>query len=151
MRTLKLDINDIFNTPLLSSINAVTEDMSSDLILENSCKMVCAEFPDVFKEELGCLKDFELDVKFKSDAKPVLCKPRTVPYAMLEDLNMAYKAGIKKGVWGPTTFCEYGTPVVPIKKVLLPGQNKAKIRRCGDYSVTVNPQLENPQTAYATT
>ena len=54
MRTLKLDINDIFNTPLLSSINAVMEDMSSDLILENSCKMVCAEFPDVFKEELGC-------------------------------------------------------------------------------------------------
>ena len=142
MRTLKLDINDLVNTPLLSSINAVMEDMSPDLILENSCKKVCAEFPDLFKEELGCLKDFELDVKFKSDAKPVFCKPRTVPYAMLEDLNMAYEAGIKKGVWEPTTFCEYGTPVVPIKKVLLPGQNKAKIRVCGDYSVTVNPQLE---------
>ena len=112
MRTLKLDINDLVNTPLLS------------------------------REELGCLKDFELDVKSKSDAKPVFCKPRTVPYAMLEDLNMAYEAGIKKGVWEPTTFCEYGTPVVPIKKVLLPGQNKAKIRVCGDYSVTVNPHLE---------
>ena len=142
MRRLKLDINDLFNTPMFSSINAVMEDMSPDLALENSCKKVCAEFPDLFKEELGCLKDFELDVKFKSDAKPVFCKPRTVPYAMLEDLNMAYEAGIKKGVWEPTTFCEYGTPVVPIKKVLLPGQKRAKIRVCGDYSVTVNPQLE---------
>ena len=55
---------------------------------------------------------------------------------------MAYEAGIKKGVWEPSTFCEYGTPVVPIKKVLLPGQKRAKIRVCGDYSVTVNPQLE---------
>nr|KAG5689368.1 hypothetical protein BaRGS_019742 [Batillaria attramentaria] len=25
----------------------------------------------LFKEELGCLKDFELEVKFKSDAKPI--------------------------------------------------------------------------------
>ena len=127
---------------MFSSINAVMEDMSPDLALENSCKKVCAEFPDLFKEELGCLKDFELDVKFKSGAKPVFCKPRTVPYAMLEDLNMAYEAGIKKGVWEPTTFCEYRTPVVPIKKALLPGQKRAKIRVCGDYSVTVNPQLE---------
>ena len=55
---------------------------------------------------------------------------------------MAYEAGIKKGVWEPTTFCEYGTPAVPIKKVLLPGQKRARIRVCGDYSVTVNSQLE---------
>ena len=99
IRTLKLNINDLFDEPLFSSINAVIEDMSSDLKLENSCKKVCAEFPDVFKEELGCLEDFELDVKFKSDATPLFCKPRTVPYAMLEDLNMAYEVGIKKGVW----------------------------------------------------
>ena len=75
MRRLKLDINDLFNTPMFSSINAVMEDMSPDLALENSCKKGCAEFSDLFKEELGCLKDFELDVKFKSDAKPVFCKP----------------------------------------------------------------------------
>ena len=142
IRTLKLDINDLFDTPLFSSINAATEDMSPDLKLENSCKKVCAEFPDLLKEELGCLKDFELDVKFKSEAKPVFCKLGPVPYATLEDLNMAYEAGIKKGVWEPTAFCEYGTPIVPIKKALLLGQKKAKIWVSRDYSVTVNPQLE---------
>ena len=56
MRRLKLDINDLFNTQMFSRINAVMEDMSPDLAMENSYKKVCAEFPDLFEEELGCLK-----------------------------------------------------------------------------------------------
>nr|KAG5690992.1 hypothetical protein BaRGS_007339 [Batillaria attramentaria] len=39
--------------------------------LQKDCHTLCDKFPDLFKEELGCLKDFELEVKFKSDAKPV--------------------------------------------------------------------------------
>ena len=84
----------------------------------------------------------ELEVKFKSEAKPVFCKPRTVPFALLEDLNQAYDEGIKKGIWVPTTFNEYGTPVVPIRKALQPNEKRNKLRVCGDYSVTVNPQLD---------
>ena len=52
-------------------------------------------------------------------------------------------AGIKRGVWEKTNFNAYGTPVVPFRKALLPGQNKAKIRVCGDYSMTINPQLKD--------
>ena len=137
-RELNIDLNDLLKT---RSVSAVME-VSPDSALQEACKKVCAEFPELFKEELGCLKDFELEVKLKADAKPVFCKPRTVPYAIMDELNMAYEAGIRKGVWEPTTFCEYGTPVVPVKKALLPGQKKAKLRVCGDYSVTVNPQLE---------
>ena len=141
-RELNIDLNHLLRKQQWRSVKAVKEEQSSDKALEDACKKVCAEFPELFKEELGCLKDFELDIKFKADAKPVFCKPRTVPYAILEDLNLAYDAGIRKGVWEPTTFCEYGTPVVPIRKALLPGEKKTKLRVCGDYSVTVNPQLE---------
>ena len=49
----------------------------------------------------------------------------------------------EKGVWELTDFNSYGTPVVPIRKSPLPGQAKASIRVCGDYSVTVNSQLED--------
>eukprot|EP00731_Ephydatia_muelleri_P034216 Em0051g8a len=58
-----------------------------------------------------------------------------------EDLCQAYDAGIARGVWLPTQFNDYGTPVVPIRKASLPGQ-PAKLRVCGDYSVSVNQQLE---------
>eukprot|EP00731_Ephydatia_muelleri_P009196 Em0004g1534a len=113
-----------------------------DLVLQQACEQLCTEFPELFKPGLGCLKDYQLEVKFKPDAKPVFCKPRVVPFALLEDLNQAYDAGITQGVWKPVQFNTYGTPVVPLRKAATPDQAKAKLRVCGDYSVSVNPQLE---------
>nr|KAG5695894.1 hypothetical protein BaRGS_017332 [Batillaria attramentaria] len=37
---------------------------------------------DFFKGELGCLKDFELEIQFKSDAKPVFHKARPFDYTI---------------------------------------------------------------------
>ena len=113
-----------------------------DKSLQKACQELCDEFPDLFKPELGCLKDFELEIQFKPDVKPVFCKPRPVPFAVQEDLARAYDAGIAMGIWKPVQFNAYGTPVVPVRKTILPGQVKPKIRVCGDYSVTVNQQLE---------
>ena len=90
---------------------------------------------------MGCLKDFQLEVKFKPEAQPVFCRPRVVPFAVQDDLCLAYDAGIAAGVWQPTQFSAHGTPVVPIRKAALPGK-PAKLRVCGDYSITVNHQLE---------
>ena len=111
--------------------------------LHAACIQLCGEFPTLFESTLGCLKDFSLDIRFKPEAKPIFKKPRPVPFSILQDLNEAYEAGIKRGVWELTNFNSYGTPVVPIRKSSLPGQAKASIRVCGDYSVTVNSQLED--------
>ena len=35
---------------------------------------------------------------FKPEAKPIFKKPRPVPFSILQDLNEAYEAGIKRGV-----------------------------------------------------
>ena len=70
---------------------------------------MCDDYPDLFKPELGKLKDFELEVRFKEDSKSVFCEPRTVPFAIREDLVEAYEAGIKRGIWKRT-------PVVPVRK-----------------------------------
>ena len=91
------------------------------------------------------MKDFELDIKFKEDATPVFCKPRTVPIALQEDLEAVCDVGIAKGLWYPTTFSNYGTPVVPITKKDSKGKPTGKLRVCGDYSVSVNPQLAEHQ------
>ena len=127
-------------TPTFTSqdVNNVFSHLPRDKRLQEQCRKVCDEFPDLFKPELGKLKDFELEVKFKEDAEPVFCKPRAVPFAIQQDLVDAYEAGVKKGIWERTQFNANGTPVVPIRKALLPGQTKAKLRVCGDYSVTVN-------------
>jgi len=71
------------------------EDISKDvhnvnLNLKESCKKPTMEFSSLFKPELGCLKDFELEVKFKKDAKPVFCKPRPVVVPILDSRSQSY-------------------------------------------------------------
>ena len=112
--------------------------------LQESCLQICKEFPDLWKPELGCLKDYSLEVKFKPDVTPPprFCKPRTVPFAVQEDLNQADDVGIAKGIWKPVTFNEYGTPVVPVRKQSQPNQPSGAVRVCGDNSVFINGQLE---------
>ena len=109
--------------------------------LQKKCENLCQQYGDVFKQEPGVLQDYELEIEFKPDAKAVFKKARSVPFAMFEDLSHALAAGITKGIWTPTQFCDWVTPVVPVRKAPRP-DGTASIRVCGDYSVTVNPQLE---------
>ena len=112
--------------------------------LQRDCQKLCDEFPDLFKPELGCLKDFELEkVKFTADAVPVFHKAPLVPFAFRDDLVKGYEEGIAKGVWKPVQFNEYGTLVVPIRKAHTSGSLKPKLRICGDYSMGINDQLED--------
>ena len=111
--------------------------MEAKLILKDlKPYMAPPVFPDVFKWELGCLKDFQLEIQFKPASKPIFCKPCGVLFAIHDDLMLA---GMAKGVGKPTQFNSYGTPVVPIRKKATAG---GSISVCGDYSVMVNPQLE---------
>ena len=82
--------------------------------LQGDCQKLCNEFPDLCKLELGCLRDYELEVKFQPDAVPVFFKRHDL--ALRNDLVKGYKEGIARGVWKPVQFNEYGTPVVPIRK-----------------------------------
>ena len=71
---------------------------------------ICGEFPTLFESTLGCLKDFSLDIRFKPEAKPIFKKPRPVPFSILQDLNEAYKAGIKRGVWSLQILIDMAPP-----------------------------------------
>ena len=131
----------ILNNPVKVHVDNILT-VRSDQQLQQSCLQICKEFSDLWKQELGRLKNYQLEVKFKPDVTPRFCKPRTVPFAVQEDLNQAYDAGIAKGIWEPTIFNEYGTPVVPVRKQSLLNQPTASVRVCGDYSVFINAQLE---------
>ena len=145
IRQLNISVDDLLlkedRVHKLDTKNNAQTSKDKPSVLLKACEQLCDEFPSLFSPGLGVLKDFELDVKFKEDATPVFCKPRTVPIALQEDLEAAYDEGIAKGVWKPTTFCNYGTPVVPIRKKDSKGKPTGKLRVCGDYSVSVNPQL----------
>ena len=81
-----------------ANCHTVIEESKPDRKLQEDCQKLCNEFPELFKLELGKLKDYELEDKFKHDAKPVFSRPRAVPFAVQEDLIQAYEEGIKKGI-----------------------------------------------------
>ena len=64
-------------------------------------------------------------------------------FAIQSDLTQALYTGIKKGIWTPVQFNDWDTPIVPVRKKEQNNASGAHLRDCGDYSATVNPQLEN--------
>ena len=80
----------------IQNLQSITDTKEPEL--QQACRKLCGEFTELFKPELGCLKDFQLEIKFKAESKPTFCKPRPVPFAILDDLNQAYNAGIAKGI-----------------------------------------------------
>jgi hypothetical protein len=75
-------------------------------------------FPDLFKPSLGLLREFKLQVKYKSGVKPVDCKPRTVPFAIQENPALACEARVCNGIRKRIQFRQYGDTVVPLHKTM---------------------------------
>ena len=122
----------------MRNVNSISS-KSTSLVTKEYNKH-CSEFQEIFDPGLGCLKNFELDIKFNEYATPIFRKPRTVPFAILEDVNGALEAGVRRGIWKTVDFNDWGSPAVPIRKIT--PNSKISLRICGDYSVTVNSRLE---------
>ena len=56
----------ILNNPVKVQVDNILT-VRSDQHLQQSCLQICKEFPDLWKQELGRLKDYQLEVKFKPD------------------------------------------------------------------------------------
>ena len=59
-----------FATYGAKAVLTILKDLKPDVALQEACKRVCQDFPDLFKQELGCLKDFQLEIQFKPDSNP---------------------------------------------------------------------------------
>ncbi len=79
---------------------------------------------------------FKASLSLRSDAKPVFCKPRPVPFALKEALAQELDRLEKEGIIKRLNSSDWAAPVVPVPK------GDGHIRICGDYKVTVNPWLE---------
>ena len=54
--------------------NAVFSHLKADTQLRDKCRLLCNQCPDLLKYELGCLTDCNLDIKFKENSQPIVCK-----------------------------------------------------------------------------
>lgn len=71
----------------------------------------------------------------KRDVQPVYLKHRTVPSKLLSLIDKAIQKLETAGVLVKINTSEWATPIIPVLK------KESTIRICGDYSVTLNPNL----------
>ena len=71
---------------------------------------------DVFKNELGILKGFEVALTLKPGHQPKSCQAHVVPYALRPKVEAELESLQQLGVISPVQFREWATPIVPITK-----------------------------------
>ena len=102
-------------------------------------KLLLKEFSDRFQKGLGEMGKLKARVFLKEGASPKFFRPRAVPYALKEKIEEDLKRLEDLGVIRPICHSEWAAPVVPIIKA------SGAVRICGDFKITVNPQLEVEQ------
>lgn len=97
-----------------------------------SIQEVLDKYSEVFKDELGTLKDIKATISVKPDVPPKFFISRHLPFAMKERVEKEIERLEKANVISPVKYSEWAAPVVPVIK------KDSTIRLCGDYKVTVN-------------
>ena len=97
------------------------------------------DYEEVFRPELGTLKGIQAHLEVKPDAVPKFHRPRSVPYAIRDAIEQDLDRLEKMGVLEKVKYSDWAAPIVPVPKA------DGGIRICGDYKVTVNPQLKVDQ------
>ena len=123
-------------------MKAITSQQEEAEALQKACCERYEEFSDLFKPELGCLKDYEMYKK--PGTKLIYCEPQTILLALLDNLNQAYEAAIEKGYWYLPNSTNIGHLWYQSTKHLHQDKRRPSFVS-GDYLVTVNHQLKMHQ------
>lgn len=103
---------------------------------KQSLKEVLERHTDVFSPGLGRLKGIQARIALKRGSQPRFWKARPVALARRAAVDMELGRLEKEGLIQPVPYSEWAAPIVtPIKK-------DGAVRICGDFKVTVNPQLD---------
>jgi len=111
-------------------INSVVDASKSEY------EKIIREFDSVFSDKLGKYKGCRVKLHLKEGTKPVYCKPYPVPYALQEKIEKEINRLVEDDVFEAVESSEWATPVVPVLK------SNGQVRLCGNYKITVNPQLK---------
>lgn len=79
--------------------------------------------------------DFKAHVTLKEGTIPVFYKPRQIPYGLTDAVKDELDRLVKEETLVKVTQSEWATPIVVVRKP------NGKVRLCGDYKITVNPNL----------
>ncbi|KFD49043.1 hypothetical protein M513_10091 [Trichuris suis] len=99
-------------------------------------KDIALKHEAVFQPGMGACTLFKAHLVLKPGAQPKMFKPRPLPFALMDAVKAEIQRLSDQGIWKPVPTSQWAAPIVVVKKA------SGGIRICGDFKVTVNPQLE---------
>ncbi len=114
----------------------ISLDVSAVNSIEDVTQEILSNFSDVFSDKLGEYKLNRICLQLKSDARPIFCRPRPVSLAYRKEVEEQLEKMQQDNLIEKIMTSPWATPVVPIRKT------DGKLRLCGDYRLTLNPNLE---------
>lgn len=105
--------------------------------LRTKLLQILEENKALFEKGLGKCTTAKVSLKMKTGLEtPKFCRARPVPIALRPKVEEKLQEMVRNGTLTRVEHSEWATPLVVVPK---PG---GKVRLCGDYKVTVNPQLD---------
>ncbi|XP_064109047.1 uncharacterized protein K02A2.6-like [Macrobrachium nipponense] len=141
LRCIKLD------WPSVLRVTDTKQEPAEEISLTN----LLSDYKEVFEDRVGTVKNAQAVLVLKENATPRFSAPRPVPYALKTAVETEIRRLESEGSWEKVDYSDWSTPLVPIVK------DNGQVRLCGDYKVTLNPQLQvaqhplpNPKDMFAT-
>lgn len=144
INSLKIDWNRILSVRPTDTPSATASTFnveSANTPVKNSASLISAvehlkrKYANVFEDSFGKITDIQARICLKPNAKPVYIKARSVPFAIRGAVEEELAELEANGIISKVNASAWATPVVPVRK------SNNKVRLCGDYKITVNPNI----------
>lgn len=110
-----------------------------NLVTQNDTRARIAKLLQRYRDKLDTgstkIQDLQASLVTKENVKPVFLKARTVPFRLLPLVEQEIQTLVKDGILEKVNTSRWATPIVPVLK------ENNRVRICGDFSVTINPNL----------
>lgn len=132
LRQIKVDWTKVLKSQLLSEeVNRIDTEITP-MDVEKTLKK---NFPTVFSSSSGKIRDIQTRLYLKPSATPKFLKARRVAFPLYEAVERELDDQVKEGLLVKVEKSEWATPIVAVPK------RNGGVRICGDYKVTLNPEL----------
>ncbi|XP_044764494.1 uncharacterized protein K02A2.6-like [Coccinella septempunctata] len=102
---------------------------------EQNLQNILHKYPVLSDNSMGKILNLKARSRLKDNANPVFVKARKIPYALQDKVEEELSRLEKENILVKVNQSEWATPIVPVVKA------NGNIRICGDFKVTLNPNL----------
>ncbi|XP_053698835.1 uncharacterized protein K02A2.6-like [Sabethes cyaneus] len=132
MREMRIDLNDVAYT----DVHAVSAAAVSPKITNAAVRSLVERYANLYDPSIGKIKGLSAKLVLKANTDPLYIKARPVPFSLREAVETELDILVQNGVLRKVNHSAWATPIVAVPK------SNNKVRLCGDYKITVNPNLK---------